>query len=170
MDKSGLLKRKKTTHERDYVTVHNLVAQNKNLSFEARGLLIMLLSLPEDWVLHKSWITKEYKIGREKMKRIFNELEKNGYFVPMEMVRKDGKFVGKNYLIHDRPCNDVKEISPMYRNPSTVEPTAENGTTKKDISIKSTYKEKENNNNVEKFGNFPSGDSDAIKLMIFGHE
>lgn len=54
----------------------------------------------------------------------------------------------------------------MYQNPSTVDPSTVNDTTKKDISIQSTYKEKENINKVEKFGNLPSGD-EAIYNKLF---
>lgn len=139
---SGFVKRTKSKIKEDFVIVHNLVAQNKNLSFEARGLLIMLLSLPDDWVIHKSWIMKEYKIGREKLKRMFNELEVNGYFASLEMVREDGKFIGKNYMVYDRPANNTAENSPMYRNPSTVDPSTVNSTATKSISIQRTNNKK----------------------------
>lgn len=166
MEKSGFVKRTKNKLKKDFLITHNLVAQNKNMSFEAKGLLLMLLSLPDDWIIHKSWIIKEYNIGREKLKRMFKELEDNGYFAPLEMVRENGMFIGRNYMVYDRPCNGVAEISPMYQNPSTVDPSTVNDTTKKDISIQSTYKEKENINKVEKFGNLPSGD-EAIYNKLF---
>lgn len=148
MNNVNLIKRTKSIKS-DFLIAHNKLVQNSNVSFESRGLLVMLLSLPDDWVLHKSWIMKEYKIGRDKLNRMFKELKDNGYLVEMEMIRENGKFKGKNYMIYDTPQNDVKEISPMYQNPSTVEPhtvepSTANDTTTKNISIDSTYSKKEN--------------------------
>ena len=36
-------------HSLNYTIVDNTVLQNVNLSFEARGFLAYLLSLPDDW-------------------------------------------------------------------------------------------------------------------------
>jgi hypothetical protein len=148
MENTNLIKRTRAMKE-NFLIAHNKLVQNKNMSFQAKGLLVMLLSLPSDWVLHKSWIMKEYKIGRDKLNSMFNELKENGYLIEVEMIRKKGKFVGMNYMIYDEPQNNVKEISPMYQNPSTANPhTAEphtvNGTTTKNISLHSTEKKKEN--------------------------
>ena len=59
-----------------YVQVSNKTAQDNNLSFEARGLLVFMLSLPEDWVIHKSWLIEQTSAGRDKIQRMVNELVK----------------------------------------------------------------------------------------------
>ena len=47
---------KKAKVTSNYVTIPNSSAQDKNLSFEARGLLTLMLSMPDDWVMHRSWL------------------------------------------------------------------------------------------------------------------
>ena len=148
MKNTDLIKRTRATKD-NFLIAHNKLVQNKNLSFQARGLLVMLLSLPTDWVLHKSWIMKEYKIGRDKLNRMFRELKENGYLVEVEMLRGDnGAFTGMNYMVYDEPQNGVQENSPMYQNPHTDnqytgKPLTDNNTTTKDISIHSKEKKKE---------------------------
>ena len=45
-------------HKRDYVQIANATAQNRRLSWAARGLLIYLLSLPLGWKIRVSHLTK----------------------------------------------------------------------------------------------------------------
>lgn len=64
--------------DKDYVKIPNILAQNEFLTYEAKGLLLELLSRPDDWITRKSQLkrghTKESKINR-----IVKELRTNGY-------------------------------------------------------------------------------------------
>ena len=44
---------------RDYTVMSNHHLRNANLSLKAKGLLSMMLSLPEDWELHHPWSCKD---------------------------------------------------------------------------------------------------------------
>lgn len=66
-------------HSSNFTVVTNALAQNNDLSFEARGLLLYLLSKPDDWKAFSKDIEREGNIGRDKRIRLFKELEKAGY-------------------------------------------------------------------------------------------
>lgn len=153
MANTGLLKRSKSKLNKNFSIVSNKIIQNKNISFEARGLLVFLLSLPDDWVLHKTWIMKEYGIGKHKLTKMFKELEDNGYFASFDMIVEKGRFKGKNYIVYEEPQNNVKECLPfdekpsadfpMTDFPSTVFPPTENPPTTKNTYLESTHGKKE---------------------------
>ena len=55
----------------NYVTLPNATIQDVDLSWEARGLLAFMLSLPSDWAIHKSWLGEQSAAcGRDKLNRI----------------------------------------------------------------------------------------------------
>ena len=99
---NSLFKRTRSTLKDRFLIVQNDILQNKNLSFEAKGFLCYILSLPDDWIIYKSKIQKDYNIGRTKLDRVLKELKSEGYMAEIEMVRNDkGKFSGVNYLFYD---------------------------------------------------------------------
>lgn len=83
----------------DYVQIPNEAMQDSKLTFEARGLLAMLLSMPADWEVHKSWAAKESPAGKDKVNSIFNELEQAGYIRREEGQRKFGQFASDDYFV-----------------------------------------------------------------------
>lgn len=83
----------------DYVQIPNEAMQDSKLTFEARGLLAMLLSMPADWEVHKSWVAKQSPAGKDKINSIFNELEQSGYIRREEGQRKFGQFASDDYFV-----------------------------------------------------------------------
>jgi hypothetical protein len=83
----------------DYVQIPNKAMQDSLLTFEARGLLAMLLSMPSDWEVHKSWVAKESPAGKDKVNSMFNELERAGYIRREEGQRKYGQFASDDYFV-----------------------------------------------------------------------
>lgn len=83
----------------EYVQIPNETLQDKEITFEARGLLAMLLSMPPDWEVHKSWVISQSPAGRDKITAIFKELENAGYIRKEEGQRKYGKFSSDDYFV-----------------------------------------------------------------------
>lgn len=93
-----------------YTPISNSVLQNKNLSFEARGLLSYILSLPEDWVLVKSVVQREHAgTGTFKFNKIWEELKQFGY-IESEKVRDplSGKFLGWCHMAYEEPIKSTE--------------------------------------------------------------
>ena len=60
---TDLIKRTKRTE--NFTVIGNDILTRKDLSFNAKGFLCYILSLPNDWIVHKTWLQKEFKIGRK---------------------------------------------------------------------------------------------------------
>lgn len=88
-----------------YTVIPNATAQDKNLSFEARGMLSLLLSLPVDWSVNKSWLMKQSNAGRDKVQSIINELVEFGYMSKTQPKDQKGKFTSNDYFVYPSPVD-----------------------------------------------------------------
>lgn len=89
----------KAVVESAYAQIPNETLQDKTLSFEARGLLAMLLSMPADWEIHKAWVVEQSNAGKDKVNSIFRELLDAGYIRKEDGQRKRGKFSHDDYFV-----------------------------------------------------------------------
>ena len=103
---------------KDYTTICNRIFKDRRLSLKAKGLLAMLLSFSDSWKLSINGLDAILKEGKASIRTTMNELIKNGY-VEREQIRKEGMFIGVNYIVFESPKCD---------NPTAVFPTAENRT------------------------------------------
>jgi uncharacterized phage protein (TIGR02220 family) len=118
----GMIKR--TKRNINFTQIDNSLLNDKNMSLDTKGLLCYILSKPDDWIVYKRQLMKEFNIGRTMMDRMFKEMEGSGYLVVSKMLRgEDGSFKGNAYLFYDQ------SIFTDARKPTTVDPTTENHTT-----------------------------------------
>jgi hypothetical protein len=111
----------KSKHASNYTVLPNVVF-NTNLSLGAIGLLAKLLSLPHDWVIHKTQLHIQFDIGRDRLSSYFEELESSGFILS---VRKNtAKGAVYEYVVYDIPYNG--ESSPLTENPLTGNPLTGN--------------------------------------------
>ena len=87
---------------KDFTVLPNAVLRDSSLSFKARGILTMMLSMPEDWQTHQTWIEKQGAEGREAIRSALQELESRGY-LRREVVRKVGRVAGTSWHWTDSP-------------------------------------------------------------------
>lgn len=71
----------KANKSNDVLVFNNEFLKRKDLSLKAKGLLIFLLSLPENQKIHKSELKKHFKDGQTAINTAFNELVEKGYIV-----------------------------------------------------------------------------------------
>lgn len=73
----------KTIHRKtrfnDFTILPNKTLKDKRLSFRARGVLAMMLAMPDNWQTYAEWIEDQGTEGREALQSSFRELEKFGY-------------------------------------------------------------------------------------------
>lgn len=96
-------------------------AQDKNLSFQARGLLTYVLSKPPKWEAKDRDIMKQGDIKKHAYASILNELKEAGYARRIEEPRKGGKFQ-YSLEISEEPCFTPE--SPVPENQVAAEPIA----------------------------------------------
>ena len=66
---------------RDYTVMSNHHLRNAGLSLKSKGLLSMMLSLPEDWNYTTRGLAKICKEGTDSIGSALKELERAGYIV-----------------------------------------------------------------------------------------
>lgn len=88
----------------DFTISSNRMLRDKRLSFRARGILAMMLTLPPNWRTHAEWIEEMGTEGREAIRTALNELEALGYL--KRTVKRDGiRFVGKEWVWRWEPSD-----------------------------------------------------------------
>ena len=90
-------------HKANYTVINNCVLQDKRLSWKARGLLVYLLSLPDDWRIYVSELANRAPDGEASTRAAFNELVELDYI--SKVVERDDKarITGIRYTVHEKP-------------------------------------------------------------------
>ena len=101
-----LIRVKKNTN---FTTINNEFIFNKNMTLKAKGLLTHLLALPNDWKLYVEEVEKWHKDGKRAIYSAFKELKENGY-LEREQIRKEGKIVGWDYIVYEKPIGSKLHI------------------------------------------------------------
>lgn len=90
----------------NFLALSNSLAQDRSLSYEARGLLIELLSRPEDWVIYKKQLKMD-GFGEHKVNKVFKELRKAGYFFIIDIRDAERGCVAQRlWFVCDRPYSE----------------------------------------------------------------
>ena len=113
---------------RDYTVMSNHHLRNANLSLKAKGLLSMMLSLPEDWNYTTRGLAKICKEGVDAIGAALRELEGAGYIVRHQRRDKSGRITDTEYVIYEQPQPDMSHpdtASPDTENPYLDNPDAE---------------------------------------------
>ena len=92
---------------RDYTVMSNHHLRNANLSLKAKGLLSMMLSLPEDWNYTTRGLAKICKEGVDAIGAALRELEGAGYIVRHQRRDKSGRITDTEYVIYEQPQPDT---------------------------------------------------------------
>ena len=109
---------------RDYTVMSNHHLRNANLSLKAKGLLSMMLSLPEDWNYTTRGLAKICKEGVDAIGAALRELEGAGYIVRHQRRDKSGRITDTEYVIYEQPQPDMSQ--PDMSQPDTASPDTEN--------------------------------------------
>lgn len=96
----------------DFTVMSNYHLRDQTLSLKAKGLLSLMLSLPEDWDYTLSGLARICQEGRDAIRGAISELERAGYVQRRQTVDENGKFSVNEYLIRERPVSDLGEEPP----------------------------------------------------------
>ena len=108
---------------KDFTIMCNHHLRNRKLSLKAKGLLSLMLSLPEDWDYTTKGLAHICKDGIDAISTALKELEQQGYLT-RECVRlPNGRLGDIEYTIHEQPATlDIPPNSPKRENPRQVNP------------------------------------------------
>ena len=108
---------------RDYTVMSNHHLRDGNLSLKSKGLLSMMLSLPEDWNYTTRGLAKICKEGVDAIGGALRELEKAGYIVRHQLRDRQGRISDTEYVIYEQPQPDT--APPDTENPYMEKPDTE---------------------------------------------
>ena len=113
---------------KDYTVMANHHLRNKGLSLKAKGLLSLMLSLPEDWDYTVKGLAYICKDGIDSINGAIKELETTGY-MHRQRVRNDrGQLTTTEYTIREYPQNMGGDTFPAKGLPVQESPILENPT------------------------------------------
>jgi predicted transcriptional regulator len=87
----------------NYTRIDNAPIRDEKISWKAKGLLIYLLHLPDNWVIRVADLQTRSKDGRDATQSGIRELIKAGYILREKKPLVHGKFNGYQYTVFDRP-------------------------------------------------------------------
>lgn len=102
----------------DYTVMSNSHLREKGMSLKAKGLLSLMLSLPDDWDYSIQGLCALSKDGYEGVTNALRELERYGYLTRSRATDERGHFAGYDYDIFERPQTE----NPSTGKPSTGKP------------------------------------------------
>lgn len=88
---------------KNFTVMSNYHFKEKKMSLKAKGLLSLMLSLPDDWDYSVSGLVKLSKDGKDSVMTALAELEKFGYLTRSQMTNEKGQFSGVQYNIFEEP-------------------------------------------------------------------
>ena len=107
---------------RDYTVMSNHHLRNTELSLKAKGLLSLMLSLPDNWDYTTKGLARICKDGVDSICAAVRELEEHGYVIRERVRGANGQLGSIEYTIREKPA----EPSPERENPVQVKPILEN--------------------------------------------
>lgn len=88
---------------RDYTIMSNTHFKEREMSLKSKGLLSLMLSLPDDWDYSISGLATLSKDGKDSVMSALGELEKFGYLTRRRVTDDRGRFAGVEYNIFETP-------------------------------------------------------------------
>ena len=110
------MNRIKVEKNRNYTVISNVFLRDSRLSLKAKGLMAVIMSLPDAWDFSINGLCAIVKEGRTAVYSTIDELIICGYCT-RQQVKEDGKFAGYDYTFAENPCTE---------NPNTENPCTEN--------------------------------------------
>lgn len=85
----------------NFVTVHKVFIHDSNISWKAKGILLYLLSRPDDWKIYETELKKHATDGRDSLKTGIKELEEAGYICRTRIRDEKGHFKEYEYQVFE---------------------------------------------------------------------
>lgn len=147
----AILRKKK---QGNFTTISNTALKDAELSFKAKGLLVYMWSLPDDWEFYETELAKRATDGVASVRSGLKELEDKGYLVKQRARNSKGQLEGNDWLISDEPIGpdfenqilDAPDFDyPNLEKPNLDYPNLENHTLLNTNTTKDLYKQNTNN-------------------------
>ena len=107
---------------KDFTVMSNAHFKEREMSLKAKGLLSLMLSLPDEWNYSINGLVTLSKDGRGSVMKALDELEELGYLERTRLHDEQGRFAGFDYDVYENP----QKNTPYSEKPNTEKPYTEN--------------------------------------------
>ena len=111
---------------KNYTVMSNVHLRDKALPLKAKGLLSLMLSLPEDWDYSMRGLAKLSADGLDSTRAAVKALERSGYVVRRQLYDARGRFSNNEYTVFEipQPSSPSSDL-PLTGKPSTEKPSSD---------------------------------------------
>ena len=103
---------------KDFTIMSNTHFKERGMSLKAKGLLSLMLSLPDDWNYNIKGLCALSKDGKDSVMSALAELEQFGYLSRTREIDSKGRFSGIRYDIFETP----QQENPIAEKQDSVNP------------------------------------------------
>lgn len=114
----------KKVYQKRFTTVDNIVLNDTNLSWKAKGLFVYLWSQADEWDFYETEVVKHSTDKIASLKSGLKELEQQGYLKRQRKRDDKGHLKGNEWILSDNPMLE----KPMLENLMLDNPMLENRT------------------------------------------
>lgn len=126
---------------KNYTVLSNHHFREKAMSLKAKGLLSLMLSLPDDWNYSIAGLVSLSKDGKDSVMAALAELEKFGYLTRLRTTNSKGQFSGVEYNIFEEP----QAKKPVAENQNSANQNADNANAEEPPQLKTKFTKNLNN-------------------------
>lgn len=109
----------------NFTVMSNYHFKEKKMSLKAKGMLSLMLSLPEDWDYTVAGLVTLSSDGKDSVNSALKELESFGYLTRRRMTNSKGQFAGMEYNIFEQPQEKPIADKPIQDTPIQDKPMQE---------------------------------------------
>lgn len=99
----------------NYTTISNAFLRDSNISLKAKGLLAIIMSLPDDWDFSIGGIVTLLPEGKTAIYSAINELKSSGYCSMTSTRDERGRVLGNDYTFYEEPYSDKQNLGIPYQ-------------------------------------------------------
>ena len=96
--------------DKNYTVISNGLLQDKDISLKAKGLLSVMLSLPDKWEFSIAGLAAISHEGETSIRSTLQELERNRYLERGKVKDENNKVVGWDYIVYEKKFNEKDRV------------------------------------------------------------
>ena len=109
----------------NFTVMSNYHFKEKKMSLKSKGLLSLMLSLPDDWDYTVAGLVTLSSDGKDSVNSALKELESLGYLTRTRLTDAKGRFAGIEYNIYENPKENPIAEKPISAKPIQDNPISE---------------------------------------------
>lgn len=124
-----------------FTVMSNSHLKDRSISLKAKGLLSLILSLPDGWAYTIKGLATLSSDGLDSTRAALKNLEDHGYVVRRQLYDKRGRFAKCEYTVYERPQRSSPSTDlPSLEKPTSAKPSSRNASTVKSTLLNTNVK------------------------------